>query len=935
MAHQEQIAFCEMVKRKFPLFFQNNIIVDIGSLDINGNNRYLFNKCLYIGVDVSSGNNVDLVSKGHELQLTSESIDVIISTECLEHDKFYAPTLKNITRMLKPGGLFLFTCASKGRVEHGTRRTTPKDAPLIQGLEEWGDYYKNLVEEDIRIALDVDKIFMSYEFSYNSVSFDLYFWGIKKGALSNGLKIFPGLASFNNVSQQALIEKIQNMHITRILGDLSAAPRTRLYTTWDTILYVDIASGELRHGQRDTSPLNALFVAGIGSEGSCSSGWLMHDRDGAFEPISCLKDQSWTASRTIANPTKLEVMPLRAGLCAFRSGNAFLSAEPNGCVSLSRTTCSTWECFVASKTCTTDGAEKIIPTETTRAMIDWEKINLLETPTVDRQESFRISTSQTIRMQDIGGFSQRRVILLHHRGNLANRMFQYIAALTLARRIRNCSIVNVSLPEWGIEIPDECKDDRFFETIDLETWDPFRPNLFEICEQANRSRSIKIILADHLQRMEFLEHPEFYRSIFKNESTMLPGIEPHDLLINIRTGDILQGEHAHYPILPISFYRDIISRTGLNPVFVGQLDESEYVRALRESFPNARFISRGPIEDFELIRSAKHIVLAVSTFSWLAAWLSQAETIFLPIAGFYNPAQHREIDLLPTDDLRYRFFLFPLYYGIPEKKMMELHQKLSGKWKEISRNQTALLRTASPLLRPPRETSYSGLPLRMAAGSAITFDPIWYAHEYIDAAMEISEGWFEDPLHHFLEVGRLRGHLPTRPIQAEGDLDPTLPNLALHKQATQSSISQWSRGSTVEQDAAFGVNGRPWEEGFHTGEDERPWWMVDLQHLSSVRGIRIFNREGMPDWILNRASPLIVEASPDGDKWLRLFQTERGQRFGGYSGGRPLVWTAKQPVAARYVRVSIPRREYLHLAEVEVYGQLGSDGLKESGTASC
>ena len=27
--------------------------------------------------------------------------------------------------MLKPGGLFFFTCGGSGRVEHGTRRTTP------------------------------------------------------------------------------------------------------------------------------------------------------------------------------------------------------------------------------------------------------------------------------------------------------------------------------------------------------------------------------------------------------------------------------------------------------------------------------------------------------------------------------------------------------------------------------------------------------------------------------------------------------------------------------------------------------------------------------------------------------------------------------------------------------------------------------------------
>ena len=83
--------------------------------------------------------------------------------------------------MLKPGGLFLFTCATTGKPEHGTRRTTPMDAPLIQGFDDWSDYYKNLTEEDIRDFLDVDGLFSSYAFSVGHETHDLYFWGILNG----------------------------------------------------------------------------------------------------------------------------------------------------------------------------------------------------------------------------------------------------------------------------------------------------------------------------------------------------------------------------------------------------------------------------------------------------------------------------------------------------------------------------------------------------------------------------------------------------------------------------------------------------------------------------------------------------------------------------------------------------------------------------------
>ena len=185
MAHAQQVKFCSSVKKNYPHFFSNRLVLDVGSLDINGNNLYLFDECHYWGIDLSVGKNVDLAVKGHELALPDESIDVIISTECFEHDPFYALTIQNIIRMLKPGGLFLFTCATTGRPEHGTQKTTPQDAPFVQSLGDWADYYKNLEEKDIRDFLNVESTFESFEFSIEQESHDLYFWGVKKGVLND------------------------------------------------------------------------------------------------------------------------------------------------------------------------------------------------------------------------------------------------------------------------------------------------------------------------------------------------------------------------------------------------------------------------------------------------------------------------------------------------------------------------------------------------------------------------------------------------------------------------------------------------------------------------------------------------------------------------------------------------------------------------------
>lgn len=177
MAHPEQQHFCLSVKKRYPRFFKHVNVLDIGSLDINGNNRYLFEDYKYIGVDMGEGKNVDVVSKCH-LYDSPISFDVVISTECFEHDPHWRETIANCTRLLAEGGLFIFSCATTGRQEHGTKRTTPQDAPLSHDM--FGDYYMNLTNEDILSIENFADLWDISEFSNNKNTKDLYFFGIKK-----------------------------------------------------------------------------------------------------------------------------------------------------------------------------------------------------------------------------------------------------------------------------------------------------------------------------------------------------------------------------------------------------------------------------------------------------------------------------------------------------------------------------------------------------------------------------------------------------------------------------------------------------------------------------------------------------------------------------------------------------------------------------------
>ncbi|MBS1081880.1 hypothetical protein [Gluconobacter kondonii] len=102
---------------------------------------------------------------------------------------------------------------------------------------------------------------------------------------------------------------------------------------------------------------------------------------------------------------------------------------------------------------------------------------------------------------------------------------------------------------------------------------------------------------------------------------------------------------------------------------------------MRQRFPNATFISsRGVERDFDFIRKSHYVVPALSTFSWLAAWLSNAKKIFFPVAGIFSPMQHPSAMLLPFNDKRYEFFTFPIYFARNIQEYREYMDPIRNLW---------------------------------------------------------------------------------------------------------------------------------------------------------------------------------------------------------------------------------------------------------------
>jgi glycosyltransferase involved in cell wall biosynthesis len=165
------------------------------------------------------------------------------------------------------------------------------------------------------------------------------------------------------------------------MTDLSGTPPTRFFTTWGTVLHVDNPSGELRHGRIEGSPANAVFTPVGASAAGARRGWLAHDRGDGRDPIICFPERSLAVSGSAGTdkgvtPTLLELVPLERGLIALRAGSLFLCAEPDGRITLSRSMCSLWECFLASEDWCSDPAITGEP-QTSNGLataIDWKNI---------------------------------------------------------------------------------------------------------------------------------------------------------------------------------------------------------------------------------------------------------------------------------------------------------------------------------------------------------------------------------------------------------------------------------------------------------------------------------------------------------------------------------------------------------------------------------
>ncbi|MDE1158842.1 MAG: hypothetical protein PW791_11315 [Neorhizobium sp.] len=237
-------------------------------------------------------------------------------------------------------------------------------------------------------------------------------------------------------------------------------------------------------------------------------------------------------------------------------------------------------------------------------------------------------------------------------GNMGNQMLQYMFALRVRQLVGQLEIAGYDIEPWGLHSSpyrDMRRTSLYLggHLLDVD----------HIASLFRRGIVRDVTLAGLGFKLGNYAPVDFYRQVFKADHIAAEGYGSDAVVINIRGAEVLGGIHRDYGPIPFSYIDAVIENSGARPVFLGQIGDDAYSRLLRDRYPQAEFQpSRGALIDFEILRRSHQISMSVSTFSWLACWLSDARIIHYPMQGMFNPQQRPDIELTPIDDPRYRFY---------------------------------------------------------------------------------------------------------------------------------------------------------------------------------------------------------------------------------------------------------------------------------------
>ncbi|PIR48222.1 hypothetical protein COU80_05785 [Candidatus Peregrinibacteria bacterium CG10_big_fil_rev_8_21_14_0_10_55_24] len=258
------------------------------------------------------------------------------------------------------------------------------------------------------------------------------------------------------------------------------------------------------------------------------------------------------------------------------------------------------------------------------------------------------------------------MIEVHYLGKIGNFLFQYCFGRLLAEQL-GYALRAEPLP--GFPGTQQRIDGQSYPDGDTLV---LSGNVVDLPALLADTRPRHIILKGAFQRYEYYRpHRDAIRTWLQPACTGMPAASANDLVMQVRRDDYLRA--VGYP-LPFSYYEQVLTQAQYDRLVIctdGPTDP--FLRRFRRFNPVIE--RRGVMEDFCLMHSARQIAISQSSFSWWAAFLSHAETIYFPrsLTGPFSP-ERPDIDL-EVDEPRYVYVQCTEWYRFSTRERMQQFKK--------------------------------------------------------------------------------------------------------------------------------------------------------------------------------------------------------------------------------------------------------------------
>lgn len=239
-------------------------------------------------------------------------------------------------------------------------------------------------------------------------------------------------------------------------------------------------------------------------------------------------------------------------------------------------------------------------------------------------------------------------------GGLGNQLFQYAIAKALSLKLNTVMVMDASYYQLNRSRNMELgkfniKDPRFEMVIPAQNLILYKEPHFHYDENYQTLESPNVYLVGFWQSEKYFKH---IKSVLLNElqikSSLVSSLEiksfelqnEESVSVHIRRGDYKSSRHANsHGFLSLQYYysaMELLAAKRNNLKFYFFSDEIEWVQNnVKIDYPHeflSNHLSKSNIEDFFLMNSCKHNIIANSTFSWWAAWLknSQEQIVIAP-----------------------------------------------------------------------------------------------------------------------------------------------------------------------------------------------------------------------------------------------------------------------------------------------------------------